>query len=376
MIAGRPTRRTAGSSATPARAAHGNAARGGGLQVQRHGSAPAVRARVGARDRGGRSGTCHALGITGWQRVGHAGTLEAYRSLADDGRLTAGSWGRCGGTGTGGWSRSTTWSSSGRAGVRSASCRPRSRSWWTACSRTTPGRCSEPYCDGCGGPAQAYNRGLHVRRPPGCSTRLSPSWTGSDSRCTCTRSGTAPSATPSTRWRPRGPPTGRAGQPAPHHIAAGRCTPTDLPRFRRLAVTANCQAYWAQSEPQMDELTLPYLGPERGGAAVPLRASCTRLGTTLAMGSDWGVTTANPLEQIEVAVRRVDPEDRGNAPFLPAPGDCPSPVAVAAFTAGSAHVNHDDEAPGAPLSSAGAPTWPCSTATSSTPAPACPPTPP
>jgi predicted amidohydrolase YtcJ len=61
------------------------------------------------------------------------------------------------------------------------------------------------------------------------------------------------------------------------------------------------------------------------------------------MGSDWGVTTADPLQQIEVAVRRVDPENRDNAPFLP-DQRLPLPAAVAAFTAGSAFVNHDDDA--------------------------------
>src|SRR5206468_12112355 len=73
-----------------------------------------------------------------------------------------------------------------------------------------------------------------------------------------------------------------------HHIAHLQIVhPDDLPRFRRLAVTANCQAYWAQSEPQMDELTLPYLGPERAELQYPF-GDLHRLGTTLAMGSDWG----------------------------------------------------------------------------------------
>jgi predicted amidohydrolase YtcJ len=60
------------------------------------------------------------------------------------------------------------------------------------------------------------------------------------------------------------------------------------------------------------------------------------------MGSDWSVTTANPLEEIEVAVTRVDPENRGNAPFLPEQA-LPLQVALAAVTAGSAYVNHDED---------------------------------
>lgn len=35
------------------------------------------------------------------------------------------------------------------------------------------------------------------------------------------------------------------------------------------------------------------------------------------MGSDWSVTTANPLEQIEVAVTRTDPLSRDDEPLLP-----------------------------------------------------------
>lgn len=118
--------------------------------------------------------------------------------------------------------------------------------------------------------------------------------------------------------------------------------PVDLPRFRELGVIVNAQAYWAQSEPQMDELTLPFLGPDRGVMQYPF-GSLHRMGATLAMGSDWGVTTADPLQQIEVAVTRIDPENRTNRPFLPAEA-ITLPTAVAAFTAGSAYANHDDDA--------------------------------
>ena len=128
-----------------------------------------------------------------------------------------------------------------------------------------------------------------------------------------------------------------------HHIAHIQVVqPTDLLRFAGLGVVANAQAYWAQSEPQMDELTLPFLGPERSDLQYPF-ASLLRSGARLAMGSDWAVTTANPLEQIEVAVTRVDPENRRNAPFLP-DERITLDQAVRAFTAGSAWVNHDADA--------------------------------
>jgi predicted amidohydrolase YtcJ len=128
-----------------------------------------------------------------------------------------------------------------------------------------------------------------------------------------------------------------------HHIAHIQLIqPVDLPRFRELNVVANCQTFWAQSETQMDELTVPFLGPQRADLQYPF-ADLMRSGATLAMGSDWGVTTADPLQQIEVAVRRVGPQHRDNPAFLP-DQRLPLPVAVAAFTAGSAYVNHDDDA--------------------------------
>jgi predicted amidohydrolase YtcJ len=128
-----------------------------------------------------------------------------------------------------------------------------------------------------------------------------------------------------------------------HHIAHLQVVqPTDVARFADLGVVANAQAYWAQSEPQMDELTIPYLGSERAEMQYPF-GSLLRAGARLAMGSDWAVTTANPLEQIEVAVTRVDPEHRENLPFLPAER-LSLDVALAAFTAGSAFVNHDRDA--------------------------------
>ncbi len=133
-----------------------------------------------------------------------------------------------------------------------------------------------------------------------------------------------------------------------HHLAHVQLIhPDDLPRFRELGVVANCQTYWAQHEPQMDELTLPVLGRERGHRQYPF-ADLLRAGARLAMGSDWSVTTADPLQQMEVAVTRVDPGRRDGAPFLPEQrlslGE-----ALTGFTSGSAYVNHDDHDSGSLL---------------------------
>jgi predicted amidohydrolase YtcJ len=115
--------------------------------------------------------------------------------------------------------------------------------------------------------------------------------------------------------------------------------PDDLPRFRALDVVANAQPLWACHEGQMDELTIPFLGPERTTWQYPFRSLLDR-GARLAMGSDWSVSTPNPFEEMEVAVTRVYPESRGAAePFLP---DQALTLAesIRAFTLGSAFVNH------------------------------------
>ncbi|HEY5182268.1 MAG TPA: amidohydrolase family protein, partial [Dermatophilaceae bacterium] len=65
-------------------------------------------------------------------------------------------------------------------------------------------------------------------------------------------------------------------------------------------------------------------------------------GARIAMGSDWSVTTANPLEQMEVAVNRIDPQNRSNPPFLPEQR-LTLAQAVSGFTLGTAYVNHDDQ---------------------------------
>jgi predicted amidohydrolase YtcJ len=56
------------------------------------------------------------------------------------------------------------------------------------------------------------------------------------------------------------------------------------------------------------------------------------------MGSDWTVSTANPLPQIQVAVNRIDPDEGDSEPFLP-DERLELPTALAAFTNGSAFVN-------------------------------------
>jgi predicted amidohydrolase YtcJ len=114
--------------------------------------------------------------------------------------------------------------------------------------------------------------------------------------------------------------------------------PDDLPRFRRLGVVANLQPLWAQVEPAMTELTIPFLGEPRAGRQYPF-GSLRREGAVLAMGSDWPVSTADVMAQVHVAVRRTTPGDDRAPMFLP-DERLDLPTALASFTAGSAFVNH------------------------------------
>ncbi|EPD66538.1 amidohydrolase [Streptomyces sp. HGB0020] len=117
--------------------------------------------------------------------------------------------------------------------------------------------------------------------------------------------------------------------------------PDDVPRFARMGATANIQPLWAAHEPQMDELTIPFLGSERAAWQYPFGA-LLRSGARLAAGSDWPVSSPDPLQGIHVAVNRVAPGGDGSRVFLPHQR-LTLAEALTAYTAVSAHVNHLDE---------------------------------
>jgi hypothetical protein len=110
--------------------------------------------------------------------------------------------------------------------------------------------------------------------------------------------------------------------------------PADIPRFGALGVGATIQPLWAQHDEQMTELTIPFLGPERAGRQYPFR-SLERAGARLVGGSDWSISTANVLEEVEVAVNRAGTHDRDAEPFLPDEAISLT-AALRAFTQGSA----------------------------------------
>ncbi|MEY9931904.1 putative amidohydrolase YtcJ [Catenulispora sp. GP43] len=131
-----------------------------------------------------------------------------------------------------------------------------------------------------------------------------------------------------------------------HHLAHPQVVhPDDVARFRRLGATANIQPLWAAHEPAMDELTIPFLGEERAAWQYPF-GSLSRAGATLAAGSDWSVSSPNPLWGIHTAVNRVEPglseqEFVARKVFYPEER-LELGQAVAAYTAGSAYLNQLD----------------------------------
>lgn len=128
-----------------------------------------------------------------------------------------------------------------------------------------------------------------------------------------------------------------------HHLAHLQLIhPDDVPRFAALGALANIQPLWAAHEPQMDELTIPFLGPERAALQYPF-GDLLRAGATLAAGSDWPVSSPDPLAGIHVAVNRVEPGGDPERVFLPEQR-LDLATALAAYTAGSAHVNGLDDA--------------------------------
>ncbi|GAB4586356.1 amidohydrolase [Nocardia sp. IFM 10818] len=126
-----------------------------------------------------------------------------------------------------------------------------------------------------------------------------------------------------------------------HHLAHLQVVhPDDITRFYRLGAIANLQPLWAAHEPQLDDLTLPFLGGDLS-ARQYLFGDLARAGATLACGSDWPVSDPNPLAGIHVAVNRVHPGS-DLPPLLP-DQRLDLMTALAAYTAGSAHVNRLDD---------------------------------
>ena len=283
----------------------------------------------------------HRLGVTAWQDAWvEKDFLSAYRRVAERGRLTA---------------RVTAchWWDRDRGGEQIDELVDRRR--WGAIDRLATNTVKimqdgvaenytaamlEPYRDGHGGTTS--NRGLSFVDPEalkGHVTRLDALGFQVHFHALGDRGVREALDAIEAARRANGPSDHR------HHLAHLQAVdPADIPRFRALGAVANMQPYWACRDAQMVDLTLPFLPPERAALQYPFR-SFLEAGVVLAGGSDWMVSTPDVLKEVEVAVARVSPEDRSAEPFLPEQA-LDLMDALAAFTIGTAYVNHLDDQTG------------------------------
>ena len=123
-----------------------------------------------------------------------------------------------------------------------------------------------------------------------------------------------------------------------HHISHIQLfNPADIPRFAELGVAANFQPYWAWADKFITELTIPKLGEERSQWLYPIK-SLLDSGALVVFGSDWFVSSGNPLLGIETAITRRDPLTNESAPFLDHQRVGLS-AALKAYTLNSAYIN-------------------------------------
>lgn len=123
--------------------------------------------------------------------------------------------------------------------------------------------------------------------------------------------------------------------------------PADVPRFAELSVFANLQPLWARRDLEIEQTKLPLLGPAREQHHFPF-ADLVAAGAEVAMGSDWPVTSPDPLWGLHTAIHRTAPRDdpHGNdrarqEPLLPEQRMAAA-AALRAYTWGSARANHLD----------------------------------
>ncbi|MGE3615094.1 MAG: amidohydrolase [Gemmatimonadales bacterium] len=92
--------------------------------------------------------------------------------------------------------------------------------------------------------------------------------------------------------------------------------PADIPRFKELGVAASFQPLWAYADTYITDLTEPVLGPERSRWLYPIQ-SMVKTGAMVVGGSDWTVSSLNPLDAIQVGVTRRSATDSAGPAWIP-----------------------------------------------------------
>ena len=127
-----------------------------------------------------------------------------------------------------------------------------------------------------------------------------------------------------------------------HHIShLQMIDEEDIPRFSELGVAANFQAAWALPDEYITEINTPELGIERVNRMYPI-GSVFRANGLIVGGSDWAVSTMNPLVAIETAVRRQDPDDRVSG-FLNKNESIDLTEMLKAYTTNAAYLMNQEE---------------------------------
>jgi predicted amidohydrolase YtcJ len=130
-----------------------------------------------------------------------------------------------------------------------------------------------------------------------------------------------------------------------HHIAhLELIDPADIPRFKRLGVAANFQPLWAYADAYITDLTLPILGPARSRWLYPI-GSVARTGAVIAGGSDWSVSSMDPLEAIEAALTRRAPGEPPGEAWIPEER-VDLETMIRAYTVNGAWLSHEEKTRG------------------------------
>jgi predicted amidohydrolase YtcJ len=120
--------------------------------------------------------------------------------------------------------------------------------------------------------------------------------------------------------------------------------PADIPRFKALGVVADFQPLWAFADTYITDLTEPALGPERSRWLYPIK-SVVDTGAVVAAGSDWSVSSMNPLDAIQVGVTRRDLTAGAGPAWIPEELVSLDTM-LAAYTRAGAYVQHEEKLTG------------------------------
>jgi predicted amidohydrolase YtcJ len=129
-----------------------------------------------------------------------------------------------------------------------------------------------------------------------------------------------------------------------HHICHLQVLhPDDVKRFSELNVSATFQSFWAK-----EDVYRPFchkiLGKERAEEREYVIGSVHRSGGRIVGGSDWFVTTLDPIQAISVGVRRLPPtvgDDEGT-PYVSSER-VDLDTMIAAYTINGAYVNFQED---------------------------------